>query len=155
MGCDKQNSFRSVDVASPVEWPLRGRLVTALALAALVATVFWNALPNGFHLDDQYHVVDNPGIQQVWPPWRHFVNPRTISTLDRIVQYRPLLPLSLSLSYALTGQDPAGFRAWNIALQAAAAVLVFFFLRALVAAVGWRTSRPGIGTGCSPSTCAA
>jgi len=144
VGCDKQNSFRSVDFASPVEWPLRGRLVAALALAALVATVFWNALPNGFHLDDQYHVVDNPGIQQAWPPWRHFVNPRTISTLDRIVQYRPLLPLSLSLSYALTGQDPAGFRAWNIVLQAAAAVLVFFFLRALLAAAGWRRSRTGI-----------
>ncbi|NLI47699.1 MAG: tetratricopeptide repeat protein [Acidobacteria bacterium] len=144
MGRDKQNSFQSVDVALPVEWPLRGRLVTALALAALVVGVFWNALPNGFHLDDQYHVVDNPGIQQVWPPWRHFVNPRTISTLDRIVQYRPLLPLSLSLSYALTGQDPAGFRAWNIALQAVAAVLVFFFLRALLAAAGWRASRTGV-----------
>jgi len=141
---DKQNATRSDDVASPVEWPPRARLVAALALAALVAVVFWNALPNGFHLDDQYHVVDNPGIQRVWPPWRHFVEPRTISTLDRIVQYRPLLPLTLSFSYALTDQDPAGFRAWNIALQAAAAVLVFLFLQALLAAAGWRTSRTGI-----------
>lgn len=144
MGRDKQNSSRSVNAVAPVEWPPRGRLVAALALAALAAAVFWNALPNGFHLDDQYHVVDNPGIQQVWPPWRHFVNPRTISTLDRIVQYRPLLPLTLSFSYALTGQDPAGFRAWNIALQVAAAVLVFFFMRALLATAGWRASRTGI-----------
>lgn len=144
MGRDKQISSRTVEAASPVEWPPRGQLAAALALAALVTAVFWNALPNGFHLDDQYHVVDNPGIQQVWPPWRHFTNPRTISTLDRIVQYRPLLPLSLSLSYALTGQDPAGFRAWNIALHAVAAVLVYFFMRALLAAAGWQASRTGI-----------
>jgi tetratricopeptide (TPR) repeat protein len=116
----------------------------SLALVLLSGLVFWNALPNGFHLDDFYRVTDNPGVQQFWPPWRHFVDPGTISTLDRITQFRPLLPLSLSANHALTGNDPAGYRVWNIVLQALAAALVFFFLRALLDAAGWRESRRGI-----------
>jgi hypothetical protein len=74
---------------------------------------------HGFHLDDHYHVAANPEIRQVGPVGRHFTDPRTMSSLDRIVQYRPLLPLSLSLSYALTGMSPC--HPWQMAKSGSSA----------------------------------
>src|SRR5512135_2534226 len=87
----------------PVRDPFAPSIPAIALIAAAALAVFWNALPNGFHLDDHYHVVANPEIRHVQPIGRHFVDPHTMSSLDRIVQYRPLLPLTLSLSYALTG----------------------------------------------------
>jgi hypothetical protein len=56
-----------------------------LALIVLAAGVaFHNIFQNSFHLDDFYRVVGNPGIQQVHPVWRHFVDPSTSTTLPRI-----------------------------------------------------------------------
>ena len=87
--------------------------------------VFRNSLHNTFALDDYYRVVDNPGIQQFWPPWRHFVEPRTMSTLDRITQYRPLLPLTLSVDYAIAGNSPVAHHVGNLLIQCLAALLAF------------------------------
>lgn len=100
-------------------------------IVSIPCLIFWNALPNAFHFDDYYLIVDNPGIQNVQPVWRHFFDPSTITTLDRITQYRPLLPLSLSLNYHFTEQSQVGFRATNLALHILSALLVFAVLRAL------------------------
>ncbi len=117
-----------------------GRLV-ALGVALACAVVFANALPNALVLDDQFRVVNNPGIQRFWPPWRHFVEPRTTSTLDRIAQYRPLLPLTLSINYALGGDSVVGFHLGNLALQIAASLLAFFLCLELVG--HWSPTPPG------------
>ncbi len=101
-----------------------------ITLAA--ALVYGNTPRNAFHLDDFYRVVQNPGIESVSPIWRHFVDPRTMSTLDRITQYRPLLPLTLSLNYALGGYDPAGYHLVNIFLQIVASILVYFLVLELL-----------------------
>src|SRR5262245_36358928 len=94
-----------------------------IALVCLV--VFRNALNNTFALDDYYRVVDNPGIQQFWPPWRHFLDPHTSSTLDRIVQYRPLLPLTLSIDVALGGNTVYAHHLGNLILQIVASLLAY------------------------------
>ena len=73
-------------------------------LAVLTAVVYSNTLANGFHLDDFYRIVGNLGITQVHPVWRHFLDPGTTSSLKSIQQYRPLLPLTLSLNFAVSGQ---------------------------------------------------
>ena len=87
--------------------------------------VFLNALPNGLHLDDAYRVVDNPGIQRVWPVWRHFVDPRTSATRPHLVQYRPLLPLTLSFNYAIAGDSAGGYRFVNLLFHVISALLVY------------------------------
>ncbi|HEX9367543.1 MAG TPA: tetratricopeptide repeat protein [Vicinamibacterales bacterium] len=94
-----------------------------IVLAAAVA--FYNVFPNAFHLDDFYRVAGNPGIQQVHPIWRHFIDPSTMSTLPRITAFRPLLPLTLSLNYWWGGDAPASYHAVNLALHAASSVLVY------------------------------
>jgi 4-amino-4-deoxy-L-arabinose transferase-like glycosyltransferase/Tfp pilus assembly protein PilF len=103
-----------------------------LLLLAACALVFSNTLHNSFHLDDFYSIRDNPGMQQVWPPWRHFFDPTTFSAIQSTVQYRPLLPLTLSLNYALHGEALPGYHLVNIAAHALSAVVCYLlFLRIL------------------------
>jgi tetratricopeptide (TPR) repeat protein len=93
------------------------------------AIVFANTLHNELALDDVYRVEKNHEIERFWPPWRHFTDPRTSSALPRIVQYRPLLPLSLSVGEAL--RKPLGierlpaFHLGNLALHLVTAVLLY------------------------------
>src|SRR6188768_2493397 len=95
------------------------------ASAGLILLAAAAAFYNVFPLDDFYRVTANPGIQQVHPIWRHFVDPSTMSTLPRITAYRPLLPLTLSLNYWWGGEQPAGYHAVNLACHAISSVLVY------------------------------
>lgn len=92
----------------------RSSIAHLVLIALVVSAVFVNTLPNDFHLDDHYLVKDNPGVQGIHPVWRHFLDPRTISTLDRITQYRPMLPLTMSFSHALGGFEPPWYHALSI-----------------------------------------
>lgn len=100
----------------------------ACLIVVLTGLVFANSLHNGFHLDDYYRVVDNPGIRQIERPWLHFVDPSTMSTIDRIGGYRPLLPLTLSINYAIAGDSLLGYHLLNLALQMGAAWLVYLLV---------------------------
>lgn len=101
-------------------------------LVLLTVATFANTLPNAFHLDDFYRLVENPAVRTVSPWWRHFVDVHTMATLPTITNYRPFLPLTLSINYAIGGLNPAGYHAVNIALQAAAAVLVYLLFNELL-----------------------
>lgn len=103
-----------------------------LMLAALTCGAFSNTLFNGFHLDDFYRVTNNPGIQQVSRPWVHFLDPRTMTTLERITGYRPLLPLSLSVNYAIGGENVVGYHVFNILFQVVAAWFVMLLVAELL-----------------------
>jgi Flp pilus assembly protein TadD len=123
---------------------VKHRLYPLLLVAATLAA-FCNVFDNAFHLDDFYRVVDNPGIQSIQPIWRHFIDPRTMSTLDRITEYRPFLPLTLSLNFWWSGSRVAGYHAFNLLAHLAAALLLYGFLLELMrsgrrdddAAPGW------------------
>lgn len=110
---------------------MKHRLYPLLLVAATLAA-FCNTFDNSFHLDDFYRVVDNPGIQSIQPVWRHFVDPRTMSTLDRITEYRPLLPLTLSINFWWSGSRVAGYHAFNLIAHLAAALLIYGFLLELM-----------------------
>jgi tetratricopeptide (TPR) repeat protein len=110
------------------------------ALAVLVALTFSNTFANGFHLDDYYRILNNPGITRVNPIWRHFIDPATSASLKSIQQYRPLLPLTLSLNYAVGGLNPAGYHLVSLALHLTAAV--FFYLFFLTLLTGWGQGFP-------------
>jgi Flp pilus assembly protein TadD len=107
-----------------------------LLIAGGCALAFANTLHNDFHLDDHYRILDNPEVRRVQPIARHFLHPSTISgtrgvsesRLHQLGQYRPLLPLSLSLNYALGGYDVIGYHVVNVALHGIAALLVYLLL---------------------------
>ena len=107
--------------------------IQIVVLILLPCIVFYNTLHNEIHLDGIYGILKNTEIQKIGPIWRHFFDPYTISSLDRITQYRPLLPLSFSINYALAGgHSLAAYHITNILLQIIAGVLVFFVCRELL-----------------------
>lgn len=115
--------------------------VSVLAIVALAFLVYANALQNGFHLDDFYRIRDNPEIRHVAPAWRHFVDPGTISgsqgtsesRLHQLAQYRPLLPLSLSINYWIARHSVIGYHLGNLLIQILASVLLYFLILELLA----------------------
>lgn len=111
--------------------PRTRRLLDIALIVAAAGAAFHNVFANGFHLDDFYRIVGNPGIQQVHPIWRHFIDPSTMATLPRITNYRPLLPLTLSLNYWWAGESPASYHAVNLAFHMASSVLVYILLQQL------------------------
>jgi tetratricopeptide (TPR) repeat protein len=117
------------------------RAVPILVLTLAVAATYSNTLRNEFHLDDLYRIRDNPEIRRVSPVLRHLTDPGTISgsrgvsesALNQIGQYRPLLPITLSLNYALGGHDLPGYHLFNIAIHLAGCVLVFLLVSRILA----------------------
>ena len=115
------------------------RLAIALACLSMIASAaHWRALDSGFHLDDYFRATNNPAIEVVRPIGRHFTDPGTMATIPQIVQYRPLLPLSLSLSHAAAESlelDPViAHHAGNLSLHLFAVALVYLLTRALLRA---------------------
>lgn len=104
---------------------MKRRAVHIGLIVSVASLVYINTLHNGFHLDDFYRVVDNPGIEKLAPIGRHFVDPGTMSTLERITQYRPLLPLTLSLNYSLAGNSLVSYHLGNLFFQIVASILVY------------------------------
>ncbi|MBN2406598.1 MAG: tetratricopeptide repeat protein [Elusimicrobia bacterium] len=105
-------------------------------IAVSVAAVFSNTLMNSFHLDDFSRIVHNPQIEKFMPFWRHFFDPGTMATLPRVTQYRPMLPLSLSVNYAISGHSLAGYHIVNILLHMAVCILVYFMVVELIKHAG-------------------
>ena len=105
-------------------------------LVALSCLVYANTLQNSYHLDDNSRIVNNPEIDRFWPPARHFFDPATSSILPQVTQFRPLLPLSLSVDRAFA--DALGFdrlvvlHVANVLIHIAGTLLVYLLFRILL-----------------------
>ena len=117
---------------------MRRWVIHIVLIVSAASLVYFNTLQNSFHLDDFYRVVDNPEIQKLSPVWRHFVDPGTMSTLERITQYRPLLPLTLSLNYSIAENSLVGYHLGNLFFQIVASILVYFLCMQLLRYSSWR-----------------
>jgi tetratricopeptide (TPR) repeat protein len=116
----------------------RNVIAECVALAVLVvlcALIYSNTLQNGFQLDDFYRIIGNPGVMKIQPIWRHFEDASTISNNTSLETYRPLLPLTLSLNYAISGFKPASYHVFNITVHAIA--VVFWYLLFLTLLRKW------------------
>ncbi len=125
---------------------MRNRSAVMLAAVMVLAVVtFGRAIGSAYQLDDIYRIVQNPELDHVWPPWRHFLDPSTSASLPTIVQFRPMLPLSLSVGHWLNDlfglRHVVGDHASNLLLHAVASGLVFALLRRLATVGDHR--RPG------------
>jgi len=121
---------------------MRTSIVHTLLLAVLTVGVYAGTLHNTFFLDDHYYILENAHIRQVQPISRHFTDPTTMSSIRSNVMYRPLLPLSLSLTYASHGYDEVGYHLFNIAFQALAAILVYLMFVELLRLARARGTAP-------------
>ena len=73
-----------------------------------------------FVFDDHESIVRNPYVGQFWP---------IDAAPQSAVAGRPAVALSLAISHAMAGLNPAVFRAWNLAVHITAALLLFAVLR--------------------------
>ena len=98
-----------------------------LILVVIIACVFANGLTTPYMFDDVYWIRDNPAIRTLWPPSS---------------ARRPLGYYSLQIDYAVHGNGVFGYHAINIAIHAAAAVVLF--------SAGPRDTEPQFGAGLRP-----
>lgn len=80
--------------------------------------------------DDVPCIVDNPAIEHFRTSIAH---PAAVNTTSG----RPLVGLSLAVNYALGGRDPLGYHLFNVLVHAAAALVLFAFVRRLALLPRW------------------
>ena len=90
----------------------------AVLIALAVVGVYWSGLHGEFVLDDQGWIVENEGIRRLWPPSR-----------ELLAGPRPVLSLSLAVSYAMGGVDPFYYHLFNVCVHVLAALTLFGVLR--------------------------
>src|SRR6478609_4263428 len=113
-------------------WWAAGVLVLAGVLT------YANGLSNPFVFDDFGSIVLNTTIRDVWN-WRAVFAPPDESA----VAGRPLANLSFSVNYAISGSNVVGFRAVNLLLHVACALLLFAVVRRTLAYVAPTLGPPG------------
>ena len=112
----------------------------AVLLAAVAVSV--GTLGHGLVFDDHMLVVGNAPVIRGEEPLSTAFTYRYWGAADEASPnelYRPITVASLAINARLTGQDPAGLHAGNVALHALNALLVYWLVRALFepALVAW------------------
>ncbi|HJR63487.1 MAG TPA: tetratricopeptide repeat protein [Gemmatimonadaceae bacterium] len=115
----------------------RDRLVrwAPLIVALSAMLVYANALANGFVLDDQGVITENPLVMSLDGMWRAFVNPYWPEALGGY-QYRPLAIAGFTIDWAVSAGSPTWFHAVNMLWHAAATVAVWYLAIAILAPAG-------------------
>lgn len=102
-----------------------------LALAVLVALVYWPGLGGGYVFDDFPNIVDNTNLHVTtlaWPDWLAAAFSSPASDLQR-----PLAMLTFAANHYFTGLDPVAMKLTNIAIHALNSLLVLGLVRQLLA----------------------
>lgn len=102
----------------------RLRVWHLVLIAAAVVGVYANSLPNPFLLDDLDTVAHNAHIRQA----------RTMFETEKgsALTGRPVVAVTFAANYAMSGTDPTGWRAVNLAIHLLCAFLVYGIVRRTV-----------------------
>lgn len=119
--------------------PRRAPAALLLGVALLAALVYANALRNGFALDDEFIVVNNPAVRGFGHLHDLLLGPYWPQSGEL---YRPVALVSLALDWTIAGGSAAWMHGVNVALHAAAAVLVALLVWRLGGGV-WATAAAG------------
>jgi tetratricopeptide (TPR) repeat protein len=99
---------------------MRSPIRAAILVALVTVAAFWNSFEGAFVFDDGLHIVENPRVRLLTPPWAPLLGTT-----------RPLIQGSMALNYAMGGLDPWGYHAVNLGLHLGGALLLFGLLRRL------------------------
>ncbi|HYH78454.1 MAG TPA: tetratricopeptide repeat protein [Longimicrobium sp.] len=120
--------------ADRFRWTPRHARTAAVAAPALLAIlVFINALANGYAVDDNPILLENPVVHGLGELRQVLLGPWWPGTHSL---YRPVTLFSLALQWALHGDAPVAFHAGNLLLHGVATALVAVLLLRL-GAVAW------------------
>jgi protein O-mannosyl-transferase len=109
-------------------------------VALLLVAAYGNSLDTAFVFDDEPSIVENSSIRRLLP-----LGTVLFSEAEggRTHDGRPLLNLSLAITYALSGLAPAGFRLGNLAIHLVNTLLFFDVVRRVLAAGAGIARSPG------------
>ena len=111
--------------------PLR-LAIGPVAVAALTALIYVNALTTPFVYDDHYLIVENQSIGDLTDLWAIVVLQPT----------RPLVNLSYAIDHAIWGLNPFGYHLTNVLLHILNVILLYFLTLQLVQDRGRRHPSP-------------
>ena len=106
-------------------------LLFVFLIAAAGIAAYWNGLRAPFIWDDDPAIISNTTIRSVLPLSASLSPP-----LETAVAGRPLVNLSLALTYAIAGLDETAYHAGNLAILIASALLLFAIVRLTVIRLG-------------------
>ncbi len=114
-----------------------------LLLVGVGVVVYFNSFQGAFLFDDKHRIVSNPQIRQLWPPWAAMI-PST----------RPLLELTLALSYRIGGLNPWTYHAFNLAVHVLAGLALFGIVRRMLQSENLRARYGGASRGLATAVAA-
>jgi Tfp pilus assembly protein PilF len=123
--------------AAPARQDAHRKKRETLLIAALVLVTcacFANTLANGFVYDDDQQILQNPYVKS----WKFIPQIFTTTVWSFVGQagatnyYRPLMTLTYLGLWSVFGDAPSGFHIFNLAMQLAVVVMVFFVGRRLL-----------------------
>lgn len=113
-------------------------LLVLLAVVALTAAAYSNAMDGEFIMDDQRLIVENSAALTDRPLTDWFLVPfwRDASDFSAgTAYYRPVISVSYALDLRLYGKNPTGFHLTNIFFHIVNCCLLFLFMRKLGAGI--------------------
>ena len=105
-------------------------VVAALVIAAVIGA-YSNTFANGFHLDDEYGLIQNPWIRSLANVPHFFADPFTLTTLARNADYRPVLQATYALNYSISQYKPWSWHVMNLFLHVIVVLGVYTLGRTL------------------------
>lgn len=110
----------------------------AALLAGLVACVLYlNAFGNGWAVDDDHLVRDNPASQSIGAAFQNFFEPYWPQLPEgRGGLYRPLVVVSYGLDWTISGGHPGWFHVTNVAMHGIVTALVVLVFLAWLPPLG-------------------
>jgi tetratricopeptide (TPR) repeat protein len=106
-------------------------LAAAGALAGCVVAVYAGSADNSFHYDDIHSLLENPHIRSLAHLPAFFLQPELLSSDPKNAMYRPLVPVSYAVNYAVGGYTVQGYHAVNLALHLGTSLLLLLLVWSL------------------------
>ena len=107
-------------------------LFTLILLAAVTLAVYARTLDYPFAYDDIHTIVKNVQVRSLSNIPRFFIGPGMEGREDKTGSYRPLLFSTYALNYAISGERPWSYRAFQILLHILNSFLIYLLARALL-----------------------
>ena len=105
----------------------QARVATVLAVAIILGAgyaAYSDSFRGPFLFDDVESIPGNPTIRQLSPIWPILTSRHTATVIGR-----PLLSLSLAISYALHGEEVRGYHQFSLIVHLLCGLLLFGLVR--------------------------
>src|SRR3990172_11142768 len=108
-------------------------LISFLLIASLSIIVYFNALDNGFHYDDEHDIVSNSFLKEwgnipLFFTGARFYRDETLRT----DHYRPLVYVTYAINKIAGGNNPLGYHIVNLAFHVGSAFMVLLIVKAML-----------------------